>query len=258
MGSPQNERGRYSNEGPQHEVTLQGFYISQTPITQAQWQAVMGSNPSYFKDLPDSDQRPVDHVSWHDAMKFGATLSEQTGKNYTLPSEAQWEYACRAGTTTPFHFGETISKKLANYDGDQTTPVAMYPPNDWGLHDMHGNVWEWCLDDWHGSYKGAPSDGSAWTGSDSLGKYCAAAPGTTSSGAVDQLPASTAGPALPTTALGSESVAANRLKLLRGGSWLDFPGCCRSAYRDRSRPGLAGFGVGFRVVCLPQDPSLNF
>lgn len=257
MGSPQNEKDRYSNEGPQHEVTLQGFSISQTPITQAQWQSVMGSNPSYFKDKPDSDHRPVENVSWHDAMEFCNRMSQRTGRHYTLPSEAQWEYACRAGSATPFHFGEMISKKLANYDGNQTTPVAMYPPNDWGLHGMHGNVWEWCLDDWHDSYEGALLDGSAWTGGDSLGKYCAAAPGSTTPGAVARLTAAASSPSVPSAALGSVSVASNRPKLLRGGSWSYVPGFCRSAFRFLLRPGFAFNDVGFRVVCLPQDPFLD-
>ncbi len=229
MGSPPDEPERADDEGPQHLVQLQGFFMGQTPITQAQWQALMGSNPSRFSDQPDSDQRPVENVSWHDAMEFCNRLSQRTGRHYTLPSEAQWEYACRAGSTTPFHFGATITPALANYNGtvsyadgpkgedrNQTIAVGTLPANAWGLHDMHGNVWEWCLDRWHGSYEGAPTDGSAWVQG------------------------------------GDES-----RRLLRGGSWYGRPRGCRSAYRDHFRPVDADFNVGFRVVCLPQGPSLN-
>jgi formylglycine-generating enzyme required for sulfatase activity len=165
-------------------------------------------------------------------MEFCSRLSQRTGRSYTLPSEAQWEYACRAGTETPFHLGDTISSELANYDGDytyadgpkgiyrvQTTPVGMFPANAWGLHDMHGNVREWCLDEWHGNYNGAPTDGSAW---------------------VDY-------------AEGEKTKESVRSRLLRGGSWVNSPACCRSAYRDISHPDFRGSGIGFRVCCLPQD-----
>jgi formylglycine-generating enzyme required for sulfatase activity len=184
----------------------------------------------------NTDQRPVEQVGWEDAMEFCHRLSKRTGRIYTLPSEAQWEYACRAGTTTPFHFGDMISPELANYYGnyayadgpkgiyrEQTTPVRMFPANAWGLQDMHGNVWEWCLDEWHESYEGAPSDGQAW---------------------VD-------------AAEGEKSKESVKTRLLRGGSWDGSPRICSSAYRNHDRPGVAGFKVGFRVVCLPQDPSLN-
>jgi formylglycine-generating enzyme required for sulfatase activity len=257
MGSPETEPERRDQEGPQHLVQLQGFFLSQTPITQAQWREVAGwkeregerwgrelkANPSRFqgKDhlLPgesNTDHRPVEQVSWHDAMEFCHRLSRRTGRTYTLPSEAQWEYACRAGTTTPFGFGESISPELANYDGSvayadgpkgeyrrQTTPVGMFPGNAWGLQDMHGNVYEWCLDEWHGSYEGAPSDGRAWLEDGE----------------------------------GEKSKKTGKSRLLRGGSWDFFPGNCRSAYRVRLRPGHAYSYVGFRVVCLPQGPSLN-
>ena len=164
-------------------------------------------------------------------MEFCRRLSQRTARHYTLPSEAQWEYACRAGTTTPFHFGETISAELANYDarkvyGDsekgeyrqQTTEVASFPANPWGLHDMHGNVWEWCLDHWHYSYEGAPEDGSAWLNEDA-----------------------------------NKSQDQN-WRLLRGGSWLIGPRSCRSACRFiGARPDDRGRNFGFRVCCLPQD-----
>lgn len=190
MGSPPEEEGRYDDEGPQHEVTLQAFLMSRTPITQAQWRAVaafpkvnrdLDPDPSYFK----GDDLPVEQVDWREAIEFCARLSKHSGRNYTLPSEAQWEYACRAGTTTRFSTGDTITTNQANFDGayvpvdsDQevgdyraeTTPVGMFPANPWGLHDMHGNVWEWCLDDWHSNYEGAPTDGSAWMEGSRLGK----------------------------------------------------------------------------------------
>ncbi len=245
MGSPLDEPERQDDEGPQHRVRLEGFLMGQTPITQAQWRAVarlvpplgqrwereLPQNPSMFSGRPDSDQRPVEKVSWQQAIEFCRRLSAITGDVYTLPSEAQWEYACRAGTTSPFCFGDTISPELANYDGNygyaegpkgiyraQTTPVGMLPANAWGLQDMHGNVWEWCLDHWHENYAGAPIDGSAWRNKNS----------------------------------GQDGT-----RLLRGGSWFSLPRDCRSALRYHVRPGLAFSSVGFRVVCLPQGPSLN-
>jgi formylglycine-generating enzyme required for sulfatase activity len=232
MGSPEGEG--YDSEKPQHQVTVPPFFMSKFQITQAQWRAIasrtdlkverdLDPNPAYFKDREDSDRRPVEQVSWYDAVEFCQRLSKQTGKEYRLPSEAEWEYACRAGTTTPFHFGETITTDLANYNGnytyasepkgkyrEETTPVGSFPPNAFGLYDMHGNVWEWCADTWHDDYEGAPTDGSAWI-----------------QGGDD-----------------------NRSPL-RGGVWYYGPGNCRSAYRV----GLIGErddvndGIGFRLVC---------
>jgi formylglycine-generating enzyme required for sulfatase activity len=174
----------------------------------------------------------VVNVSWRDALDFCQRLRLRSGKNYTLPSEAQWEYACRAGTTTPFYFGETISSELANYDGNyayedspkgeyrkQTSDVEMFPANAWGLHDMHGNVWEWCLDHWHENYDDAPFDGRAWINHDAK-----------DSKAEEKQP-----------------------RLLRGGSWCIPPRNCRSAYRYLFHPFLRSFNLGFRVCCLPQD-----
>jgi formylglycine-generating enzyme required for sulfatase activity len=215
------------------------------PITQGQWRQValwqpaageppwereLDPEPAYFqRGEAEEDQRPVELVSWFEAMEFCRRFSRRTGRHYTLPSEAQWEYACRAGSSTPFHFGATITSALANYDGnttyadgrkgvyrEQTTPVGLFPANPWGLHDMHGNVWEWCLDHWHKSYEGAPTDGSAWLNDSDEGS-----------------------------------------RLLRGGSWLSLPGYCRSAHRYHGRPDSAVNEGGFRVVCLPQGPSLN-
>ena len=229
MGSPPHEPERSEDEGPQHRVQLSEFLMGRTPITQAQWRVVMEGNPSYFADKPDSDQRPIETVSWHDAMAFCRCLRERTGLYYSLPSEAQWEYACRAGTTTSFCFGPTLTPELANYNSDvsyangpvgkprkETLPVGLYPANSWGLRDMHGTVREWCLDHWHSNYEGAPTDGSAWL-SDNSGEQAS--------------------------------------RLLRGGSCSYAPGHCRSACRGRRRPGHANHGLGFRVVCLPQDPS---
>jgi formylglycine-generating enzyme required for sulfatase activity len=173
-------------------------------------------------------------VSWLDAMEFCSRLSQRTGRTYTLPSDAQWEYACRAGTTTPFHFGDTISPELANYDGnhsyadgpkglyrEQTTPVGMFPANAWGLMEMHGNVNEWCLDEWHESYEGAPTDGRAWV--DAAG--------------------------------GEKSKESEKTRLQRGGSWNYGPRGCRSACRNIDWPYDELGNVGFRVVCSPQSTS---
>jgi formylglycine-generating enzyme required for sulfatase activity len=248
--------------------------ISQTPITQAQWREVAGwqplpaerwgreldPEPSYFQPrrnpkargysegrfslLPgeaSSDLRPVENVSWEDAMEFCNRLSQRTGRRYSLPSEAQWEYACRAESSSPFAFGKTLSPELANYDGNytyangpkgnyrqQTSPVGMFPANAWGLQDMHGNVREWCLDHWHENYKGAPIDGSPWLNA-------VAQDGQRSTQ--------------------QQTVGTNdsKLRLLRGGSWSSFPRYCRSACRLRYLPGDRDDRVGFRVCCLPQD-----
>ncbi len=148
-------------EKPIHSVTIKPFFAGKYPVTQAQWEVMMGDNPSNFKGAT----RPVETVNWNDVMKFCAKLSQMTGKSYRLLSEAQWEYACRAGTTTKYCFGDIITPDLANYDGSgikQTTPVGKYPANAFGLYDVHGNVWEWCEDSWHENYVGVPTDGSAW------------------------------------------------------------------------------------------------
>jgi len=158
MGSPKNEAGRYHDEPLQHRVRVRGFFMGQYPVTQAQWRAVAGlpmdnraldPDPSRFK----GDDRPVDQVNWYDAVEFCDRLSQYTGKTYRLPSGAEWEYACRAGTTTPYSFGKNIRIDQSNFKIDQsnfkadgTTQVGRYPANGRGLHDMHGNVWEWCQD----------------------------------------------------------------------------------------------------------------
>ena len=226
----------FIREKPQHQVNIPSFCMGKYPVTQAQWKRVAGlpkinrelkPEPSRFK----GNNRPVERVSWYDAGEFCARLSKITGKEYRLPSEAEWEYACRVGTTTPFHFGETITTDLANYRGtdwkyggellpgnygedpkgefrEQTTDVGIFPANSFGLYDMHGNLWEWCLDDWHENYQGAPTDGSAWVVNND-----------------------------------------NHYQVLRGGSWDGYPVLCRSAFRDYNYPVSAFNDIGLRVVC---------
>jgi formylglycine-generating enzyme required for sulfatase activity len=233
MGSPPAEEERYSDESPQHDVMVSSFFMGQTTVTQAQWQAVaqmpqisikLASNPAYFK----GNDLPVKSVRWEAAIEFCQRLSRYTKREYRLPSEAEWEYACRAGTETPFHFGETIDAKLANYCaqdeeiGDtnypgkygpgelgeyrqQTIAVGSFPPNSFGLYDMHGNLWEWCQDSWHDSYENAPTDGTPWADKESS------------------------------------------RHVVRGGSWLNIPRYCRSASRNDYN-GNDNY-VGFRVVC---------
>ena len=215
MGSPANEAQRRLNESPQHQVTVPSFCMGKYELTQAQYQAIMGNNPANFK----GNNRPVENVSWDDAVAFCQKLSQRTGKKYRLPSEAEWEYACRAGTTTPFYFGESITPELVNYDGNypyasapkgqyrqQTTDVGTFPPNAFGLYDMHGNVLEWCQDDYQENYINAPTDGSAST------------------------------------------VLSATYKLLRGGSWDYIAGHCRSANRYRYLRDFRALNYGFRVV----------
>jgi len=154
MGSPENEPGRYDDETP-HKVTItKGFYMQTTEVTQGLWWEVMEENPSNFSDCGESC--PVESVSWEDAQRFIAELNRKQNKwKYRLPTEVEWEYACRAGTDTPFSFGKCLSHDQANYDGSNPVPVASFPANTWGLYDMHGNVWEWCAD-WYGEYSDGP------------------------------------------------------------------------------------------------------
>ncbi|WP_299402148.1 formylglycine-generating enzyme family protein [Acaryochloris sp. IP29b_bin.148] len=185
MGSPDDEEERQAREGPQHSVKVPRFWMGQYPITQAQWRIVaqyervnrdLDPDPSTFK----GDRNPVERVSWYDAVEFCDRLGQRTGRNYRLPTEAEWEYACRASTTTPFHFGATLSAQYSNYRAEatygpgevgeyrqKTTPVDHFQTgNAFGLCDMHGNVLEWCLDHWHENYDNAPTDGSAWLTND--------------------------------------------------------------------------------------------
>ena len=173
MGSPASDPDAESDEKPQHQVTLKSFSIGKYSVTQEQYQAVMGNNPSNFKDNP---KNPVENVSWNDAQEFCKKLSQLTGKKYRLPTEAEWEYACRAGTQTRFYFGDDAAK-LGDYgwynenSGSKTHPVGQKKPNDWGLYDMSGNVWEWCEDPYHDSYANKPENiknngNTAWPSSD--------------------------------------------------------------------------------------------
>ncbi|MGB3519806.1 MAG: formylglycine-generating enzyme family protein [Elainellaceae cyanobacterium] len=226
MGSPDGEPERQGNEGPQHGVTVPTFFMGRYPVTQAQYEAVMETNPAtrYEADPFVAPNKPVVGVSWDDAVEFCDRLSTRTGREYRLPSEAEWEHACRAGTTTPFYFGQILTTDLANYNGDYTyngspkgesrngtTPVNRFEyANAWGLSDMHGNVSEWCLDHWHGNYEGAPTDGSAWL-----------------------------------------SENENAPRVIRGGSWHSFPRYCRSAYRYFYTRGYRRDNdYGFRVVSV--------
>jgi formylglycine-generating enzyme required for sulfatase activity len=230
MGSPQQESERYKDESPQHLVTVPEFYLGKYPVTQSQWRLVadlpqvereLQREPSNFK----GDDLPVEQVSWFDVQEFCQRLSVLTGREYRLPSEAEWEYACRAGTTTPFHFGEMISTDVANYNGDyvygigekgiyrgKTTPVGSFnAANNFGLYDMHGNVLEWCLDHYHSDYEGAPIDGSAWI---------------------------------------DPNAEQDAYRELRGGSWVSDPQNCRSACRNYYVIPVGHVNyVGFRVVC---------
>ncbi len=204
MGSEKGEE----DELPVHRVDLNPFYIGRTEITQAEWEAVMGTLPEVGFVGYD---RPVESVSWDDAHQFCRRLSERTGLEVRLPTEAEWEYATRAGTTTKYSFGDD-QKLLADYgwysgnSGDETLPVARKRPNRFGLYDVHGNVWEWCEDRWHDNYEGAPSDGRAWESGDS------------------------------------------EYRVVRGGSWGSYSNGCRSAGRDRNPPGFRSDAVGLRIV----------
>jgi formylglycine-generating enzyme required for sulfatase activity len=215
MGSPETEPDRYDNESPQHEVTISSFFMAEFPVTQVQWREVaslrpvkrwLNPDPSDFK----GDLLPVEQVSWHDAIEFCARLRRLTSKKYRLPSEAEWEYACRAGTTTPYYFGENLNQNLANYGGNvrKTTPLGRYSANAFGLQDMHGNVWEWCEDCWHDNYQNAPTDGSSW----------------------------------------NENYSQSSLRMLRGGSWDYHRRDCRSAIRYGENADNGDFDYGFRLA----------
>ena len=159
MGAPQLEDGSSDAQRPQHRVSVRSFYMGKSPVTQAQYEAVMGNNPAYFQ----GGDRPVETVSWHDAVEFCQKLSQLTDRYYRLPSEAEWEYACRSGTKTAFYVGDSIDLAVANYRSQETTVVGSFPANAYGLNDMHGNILEWCADNYHGNYIDAPTDGSAWS-----------------------------------------------------------------------------------------------
>jgi formylglycine-generating enzyme required for sulfatase activity len=255
MGSPVDELERQANEGPQHHVTLAPFFMSASPITQAQWAAAVLAHPNPIRRNLDPDPSffkgidlPVESITWDHAQEFCLRLAELTERAYRLPSEAEWEYACRAGTISPFHFGPTITPELANYCGvggavcgesdgksiasdvygetryrsgaygqgpvgvfrGKTTRPGTFPRSSFGLYDMHGNVWEYCLDRWSANYAEAPLDGTA----------------------------NLSGPS-------------DAQRILRGGSWSHNPAICRSAYRDSIAPDYSGWQgrIGVRVVC---------
>jgi formylglycine-generating enzyme required for sulfatase activity len=213
MGSPEEEEVRWRRELA-HRVTLtRGFFMGVHTVTQEEWQAIMGNNPSEFKD---EKNLPVESVSWNDCQEFIKKLSDREKKPYRLPTEAEWEYACRAGTTTPFYCGATLSTAQANYNGNhvygtgkqgvhrmKTTPAGSFPANAWGLHDMHGNVFQWCQD-WYVDY---PSD----------------------------------------HLIDPKGPISGARKILRGGSWNDYPHYCRSAYRSVNVPETRGNVIGFRI-----------
>ncbi len=235
MGAVKGEAGASDDEFPQHEVKVSEFWMGRFTVTQAQWKAIallpeinikLEEDPATFK----GPNLPIEQVSWHEAKEFCDRLSKKTKKTFDLPTEAQWEYACRAGTTTPFHFGEAITTDVANFNGNytygkaskgtyrkKTIAVDSFDPNVFGLYNMHGNVWEWCLDPWHANYEKAPSDDRVWNASNDSG---------------------------------------SKLRLFRGGSWYNYPAHCRSTNRLSSDPASQYGSIGFRVVCLSsRGPS---
>lgn len=222
MGSPAGEPERRADE-VQHRVTLsRGFWLADTACSQAFWQAVTGSNPSEFQEEP---RNPVEKVGWRDAQSCIAELNRRLpGLQARLPSEAEWEHACRAGTKTPFSFGVNITPDQVNYDGrypyaggekeqyrGRTVPVRSLPPNTWGLYEMHGNVWEWCAD-WYGEY---PTGAQLDPRGPQTGDY----------------------------------------RVLRGGSWYNIGGSARSAYRHGSGPGRRISNYGFRLALGQAGPA---
>jgi len=220
MGSPKDETPNIArpDENPQHHVEVPEFFLGKYEVTQEQYKIIMGNNPAYFQ--VDAKNHPVEQVSWDDAQEFCRRLSKKTGRPYRLPSEAEWEYACRGGTTTPFYTGATITVDLANYDSsttyakeptgqarNQTTVVGQFPPNPFGLYDMSGNVSEWCFDYFHANYQGAPRDGSSWIKNKT-----------------------------------------ENYRIIRGGSWSNIPAFCRSANRLGILPVVKLSTVGFRLA----------
>jgi formylglycine-generating enzyme required for sulfatase activity len=220
MGSLETEKDSRSDERPQHRVQVPSFCMGRYPVTQSQYEALVGNNPSRRKGI----NLPVEMVSWHDAQDFCQRLITHSQRKYCLPSEAQWEYACRAGTNTPFYYGETINTAVANYNGNYIygsgrkgenrgqiiAADSLNVANSFGLYGMHGNVWEWCKNHYSESYQQAPNDGSADINP----------------------PAKEASP-----------------KVLRGGSWFSGPAYCRSAFRLRLLSDIRDDFIGFRVAC---------
>jgi eukaryotic-like serine/threonine-protein kinase len=229
MGAPASEADSLPAERPQHHVTVPGFFLGKHAVTIEQWLAVMGALPPRMQALDAafmaSTRQPVVRVSWDDADGFCTQLSRIGGRDYRLPSEAEWEYACRAGTTGPFAFGETITPEVAHYEppgataagGNRATTIpvgSLGVANGFGLFDMHGNVWEWCRDIWHSSYDGAPADGSAW-----------------------------------------RSGGDERTRVLRGGGWAAAPSLCRAAARSLSgESSVRSREIGFRLAMAAPTP----
>jgi formylglycine-generating enzyme required for sulfatase activity len=209
----------YESYEPQHSVTVPAFSIGKFAITQAEWVAIMEHNLSANRG---SDRLPVDNVSWNDATEFCQRLSRSTGRKYRLPSEAEWEYACRAGTKTAYSWGDEIDSRFANYfDWEPekklgTKPVGSYDPNAFGLYDMHGNVFEICQDRWHDDYEGAPIDGSEWI----------------------------------------EIVEKTEQIVFRGGSFDYYADNCRSSYRRDTCRDCRYHGTGFRIACDAIESDL--
>ena len=210
MGSPDSEEDRWTDEGPQHRVSLDGFWMSKYQITQGQWRAIMWWNNSYFED---GDNYPEENVSWNDTQEFIEKLNARGQAQFRLPTEAEWEYAARSGTTTPFYFGNTISSDTqVNYNGTyrgKTTPVGSFPANAFGLYDMHGNVWEWCQDWYDGGFYASAEA----TQRNPICKY-----------------------------------RASGERVLRGGSWYSNVWYSRSAFRFRGTPDFRFDNVGARLV----------
>jgi formylglycine-generating enzyme required for sulfatase activity len=239
MGGSESEKST-KDEFPRHEVKIESFCIGKYLVTQAQWKVIanmielkvsldLNPEPSFFK----GDNKPVDSISWYDAIEFCKRLSKFTGKIYRLPSEAEWEFACRAGTTTPFSFGDTITEELVNFNfmiepPNETTIVGDFPPNAFGLYDMHGNLWEWCRDDWHNSYNNNPNDSTPWVDLFDIGSI--------------------------------EYEHKLSLGVLRGGSYSDSKKSCRSANRHSSQAKRANRRrvVGFRVVCEIKEEIIKY
>ena len=225
MGASVREKFSSDRERPLHRVKVNNFLIGKYPVTQAQWRAVakmqqikreLKLEPSHFQ----GDRRPVESVSWLEAIEFCDRLSAHTGKDYRLPSEAEWEYACRGNSNTPFAYGETLTSQLADYASSYayasekiipyrhaTTKVGSFLPNAFGLYDLHGNVREWCADPWHENYRGAPSNSKTWSKG---GKQ--------------------------------------EWRTLRGGSWANKPSHCRSAHRSGYPAKSLNRAIGFRVA----------
>ena len=264
MGAAIGEKESNDNERPQRKISVPEFWIGKYVITQAQWKALMGpktittENPtpsmsqgtsqstSYSASRVKKPLQPIENIFWTDAVEFCQRLSQHTGRDYRLPSGAQWEYACRAGSTTPFHFGETLTPDLAIYIGsytyaqgprgiyrEQTTEVGLFPPNAFGLYDMHGNVWEWCLDGWPSLTDNLSTDISAdiYTGNHSYhdNSY------------------------RNNRQINNLQKLSGQKKSLRGGSWFYLPTNCRSAYRLTYPFHNRTDDIGFHVVC--QSPE---